>query len=285
MLVVDDDEGVRDLAGETLRRAGLNVLLASDGLEGLELFRRHTDEIQVVVLDRTMPTVGGDLVFEEIRRIRPGAAVILMSGYSEDTARDHIGKTLGSRTAKPRRLAGSVRFVAATGDAVGQTLYLATPEAIYRADLSQGRPEPQLLVHIDVQPERLLLDAAKQRLFALDTESGRLYLVDLRPNAPQVYVAADGLGWPTDVSIDPTDGQLYISDTKDKQIWRLQCDDVRCAHRQVFARSEAFRAPSRLAVAADRTVWVSDLKAQKIFAIAPDGSIRQTIASLAGNGD
>ena len=101
MLVVDDDEGVRELAQVTLRRAGLNVLLASNGHEGLELFHRHADEIRVVVLDRTMPTVGGDLVFERIRQIRPDAAVVLMSGYSEDTALDHIGKNPDAFLHKP----------------------------------------------------------------------------------------------------------------------------------------------------------------------------------------
>ena len=98
---MDDDEGVRELAAATLRRAGLRVLLASDGREGLELFRRHADEIQAILLDRTMPSVGGDAVFAEIRRLQPGAAVILMSGYSEDRAMGEIGKDLDAFLHKP----------------------------------------------------------------------------------------------------------------------------------------------------------------------------------------
>jgi len=101
VLVVDDDEGVRELAGATFRRAGLRVLLASDGREGLELFRQHAEEIQVIVLDRTMPTLGGDTVFEEIRRIQPAVPVILISGYSEDRAVDQIGKSLDAFLQKP----------------------------------------------------------------------------------------------------------------------------------------------------------------------------------------
>ena len=77
VLVVDDDEGVRELAEVTFQRAGLRVLLARDGREGLALFRRHADEIQAVVLDRTMPTISGDTVFEEIRRTRPNTAIVL----------------------------------------------------------------------------------------------------------------------------------------------------------------------------------------------------------------
>ena len=101
VLVVDDDQGVRELAASTLERAGLTVLLASDGREGLELFRRHADEIRVVILDRTMPSVSGDAVFEEIHRIRPNTPVVLISGYSEEVALDHIGKNLSAFLHKP----------------------------------------------------------------------------------------------------------------------------------------------------------------------------------------
>ncbi len=101
VLVVDDDEGVRELAEVTFQSAGLRVLLARDGREGLALFRRHADEIQAVVLDRTMPTISGDAVFEEIRRTRPNTAVVLISGYSEDKAIAHIGKHLDAFLQKP----------------------------------------------------------------------------------------------------------------------------------------------------------------------------------------
>ena len=101
VLVVDDDPGVREFAEATLRRAGLAVLLANDGREGLALFRRHADRIRAVVLDRTMPTVGGDTVFEEIRRLHPEMPVILISGYSEEHALHQIGKNLDAFLHKP----------------------------------------------------------------------------------------------------------------------------------------------------------------------------------------
>jgi PAS domain S-box-containing protein len=90
VLVVDDDEGVRELVELTLQRAGLTVLLACDGHEAVELFQRRADEIKVVVLDRTMPNIGGEEAFEEIRRIRSDAHVILLSGYSEERAAWHF---------------------------------------------------------------------------------------------------------------------------------------------------------------------------------------------------
>jgi len=102
VLIVDDDEGVRELLGTTLRRAGLDVLLASGGREGVDLFRRHADEIRAVVLDRTMPDIGGEDAFDEIRRIRPDARIMLISGYSEERAAWHfIDKGLDAFLHKP----------------------------------------------------------------------------------------------------------------------------------------------------------------------------------------
>jgi PAS domain S-box-containing protein len=102
VLVVDDDEGVRELLDVTLRRAGLSVLLARDGREGVDLFRRHADEIRAVVLDRTMPDIGGEDAFDEIRRIRPDARIMLISGYSEERAAWHfIDKGLDAFLHKP----------------------------------------------------------------------------------------------------------------------------------------------------------------------------------------
>jgi CheY-like chemotaxis protein len=102
VLVVDDDEGVRELLDTTLRRAGLSVLLARDGREGIELFRRHADEISAVVLDRTMPDIGGEDAFDEIRRIRPDIPIMLISGYSEERAAWHfIDKGLDAFLHKP----------------------------------------------------------------------------------------------------------------------------------------------------------------------------------------
>jgi PAS domain S-box-containing protein len=90
ILVVDDDQEIRELAAESLERAGLSVLCASDGREGVETFRKHRDEIRAVLLDRTMPDISGEEAFDEIRRIRSDARVVLVSGYSEERAAQHF---------------------------------------------------------------------------------------------------------------------------------------------------------------------------------------------------
>jgi two-component system cell cycle sensor histidine kinase/response regulator CckA len=86
VLLIDDDEGVREIAQEILRRAGMLVLTASDGHEGVKLFELHTDAIEVVLLDRTMPNLSGADTFEAIHAIRQDAKVVLVSGYTEERA-------------------------------------------------------------------------------------------------------------------------------------------------------------------------------------------------------
>ncbi len=83
VLVVDDEPAIRELATEVLERAGHRVLLASDGEEGLALFRAHAETIDVVVLDRTMPGLDGLALIERIRPVRPDLPAILSSGYAE----------------------------------------------------------------------------------------------------------------------------------------------------------------------------------------------------------
>ncbi|HZO07740.1 MAG TPA: PAS domain S-box protein [Myxococcota bacterium] len=86
VLVVDDDEGVRAFAVAALGRCGFDVIAAASGSEALELYARRAGEIRAVLLDRTLPGSGGEEVFSAIRRIRPDARVVLMSGYAEEGA-------------------------------------------------------------------------------------------------------------------------------------------------------------------------------------------------------
>jgi PAS domain S-box-containing protein len=86
VLVVDDDESVRKLTQEMMLRMGFTVIEAADGREGVELFRRHVDDVRLVLLDMTMPHVDGAAAFREMRRIHRDVPVILTSGYDQRTA-------------------------------------------------------------------------------------------------------------------------------------------------------------------------------------------------------
>ena len=80
VLVVDDFEGVRDVASATLETEGYEVHTARTGEEALEILERHTGEILAVVLDLGLPGIGGEQTYREIRRLAPGLPVVLMSG-------------------------------------------------------------------------------------------------------------------------------------------------------------------------------------------------------------
>jgi two-component system cell cycle sensor histidine kinase/response regulator CckA len=86
VLVMDDDEGVRDVAVETLQRAGLRVDCATDAAEGLAIFRDRGDEIALVILDRTLPTHSNESTLARIRQTRPNCRIVLISGYAEERA-------------------------------------------------------------------------------------------------------------------------------------------------------------------------------------------------------
>ena len=86
VLVVDDEEAVRKVACGFLKHAGMNVLTANDGEECVERFRNHADEIDLVVLDLTMPKMDGEQAFHAIQSIRPNIPILLSSSFSETEA-------------------------------------------------------------------------------------------------------------------------------------------------------------------------------------------------------
>ena len=84
ILVVDDEESVRNLTGRMLEAFNFHVIDAVDGREGVEKFSVHADAITAVLLDVTMPVMSGLEAFERIRQIRPDVPVLFMSGYMRD---------------------------------------------------------------------------------------------------------------------------------------------------------------------------------------------------------
>ena len=83
ILIVDDEEEIRDVCGAMAEELGFTALLAGDGECALRIFREKSSTIDLVVLDQSMPVMDGVAVFNELRRIRPDVRVLLASGYSE----------------------------------------------------------------------------------------------------------------------------------------------------------------------------------------------------------
>lgn len=102
ILLVDDDSAVRQVGAQMLDGLGFKVLTAADGREGLEVFREHDGKIDCVILDLTMPEMGGEEVFHELRRLRSDLCVILSSGYNEeDVTQRFVGQGLAGFVQKP----------------------------------------------------------------------------------------------------------------------------------------------------------------------------------------
>jgi PAS domain S-box-containing protein len=86
ILLIDDESDAREVGLQVLERAGFRVLPAASGAEGIEVFEAHADEIVCVVLDLTMPGMGGLATFRRLEAIDPAVPVILSSGYPESAA-------------------------------------------------------------------------------------------------------------------------------------------------------------------------------------------------------
>jgi PAS domain S-box-containing protein len=101
-LVVDDEETVRAVTARTLESFGFTPLTASDGAEGVRVFREHASELRLVLLDLTMPHMDGEETFREFHRINADVPVVLMSGFTEkDTIDRFAGKRLAGFIQKP----------------------------------------------------------------------------------------------------------------------------------------------------------------------------------------
>ena len=88
MLVVEDADGLRELAKRLLERHGYTVLVAANAEEALRLFER-SPSIDVLVTDVVMPGASGPELTRQLVEQRPALKVIYMSGYTEDSIVQH----------------------------------------------------------------------------------------------------------------------------------------------------------------------------------------------------
>jgi CheY-like chemotaxis protein len=84
VLLVDDEDMVRAVVGGMLEGLGYQVWVAGSGEEAFELLGTQRGKIQLVILDMIMPGLSGGEVFDRLKRLDPGAKVLLSSGYSLD---------------------------------------------------------------------------------------------------------------------------------------------------------------------------------------------------------
>ncbi|HWS16267.1 MAG TPA: response regulator, partial [Candidatus Methylomirabilis sp.] len=84
ILLVDDEESLLALGARMLEDLGLTVLTAPDGRKAVDLYRERGKEIDLVLMDLTMPHMDGAEAFGELRRLNPSVRVVLASGYSPE---------------------------------------------------------------------------------------------------------------------------------------------------------------------------------------------------------
>jgi two-component system cell cycle sensor histidine kinase/response regulator CckA len=92
ILLVEDEEMLRDLGIEILQGEGYRILSAKDGLEAVEVFTANRDHIGLVVCDLGLPKLGGRDVFMRMKEIKPSVRAIVASGYLEPSVRSEILK-------------------------------------------------------------------------------------------------------------------------------------------------------------------------------------------------
>jgi two-component system cell cycle sensor histidine kinase/response regulator CckA len=83
VLVIDDEASVREIVGATLEAYGYAAILAADGHTGIDLYRRHANEIKAVLTDMMMPDMQGTQVIAALHAIKPDLPILAMSGLLE----------------------------------------------------------------------------------------------------------------------------------------------------------------------------------------------------------
>jgi two-component system, cell cycle sensor histidine kinase and response regulator CckA len=112
VLLVDDEEFVRDLGARILARSGYTVLQAANGTEALSVFKSDRSRISLVILDLIMPEMGGSECLKELLKIDPRVRVLVASGYSADTSvRESIDIGAKGFVNKPFRVKDLLRAV------------------------------------------------------------------------------------------------------------------------------------------------------------------------------
>jgi CheY-like chemotaxis protein len=90
ILLVDDEEYVRDLASRLLEHAGYRVITAGNARMALDLYEQKRNDIALVILDLIMPKMGGRQCLQELLKIEPSLRVLIASGYSDAENREEL---------------------------------------------------------------------------------------------------------------------------------------------------------------------------------------------------
>jgi len=115
VLLVDDEEFVRELGARILTKYGYTVLLAENGREALDLFTKKRTEISLVILDLIMPEMGGTECLKKLLKIDAHVNVLVASGFSADASLKEMmqmgAKGFASKPFRVRELLREIRRI------------------------------------------------------------------------------------------------------------------------------------------------------------------------------
>ena len=92
VLLIDDEEVIREIGMDMLQTLGLECLTAGNGDDGIQIFKERKDKIDAVILDVEMPGTPGDKVYETLLEIQPDVKILLASGYGKDYLEANVFK-------------------------------------------------------------------------------------------------------------------------------------------------------------------------------------------------
>jgi len=101
ILFVDDEQEICEVISSYFTNFGFNVLTAFDGPEAIELFSNNKDTIDIVVLDLTLPHLGGKAVLHEMLQIQPNIKVLISSGFEKHEIEESILQKASGFIGKP----------------------------------------------------------------------------------------------------------------------------------------------------------------------------------------
>lgn len=93
ILLVEDEEMLRELAKMSLKGSGYRVMTASEGEEAIRIYKVHHNEIDLVLSDMGLPKLDGYSIFKELKKINPTVKFVLASGYIDPAQKSEILKS------------------------------------------------------------------------------------------------------------------------------------------------------------------------------------------------
>ncbi len=112
VLIVDDEENVRQVTANTLQRYGYCTLMAKDGAEGLATYVTHQSEIGLVLTDMMMPLMGGAALIHSLQRLNPKVKIVALTGMIESVDPNAIlGLEVITKPFRAENLLGTIRRV------------------------------------------------------------------------------------------------------------------------------------------------------------------------------